>query len=379
MSTTTTIDTSIKKDGGIPEALVEQRRDAFLERVLESTTGLFDIFAIYIGDRLGLYDELAKSGPLTYIELAERTGTQERYIREWLEQQTVTGVLEIEDHSLPPGERCFYLPAGHDEVLVERDSLNYLAPLAQLAVGVTRPMDSLLNAYRHGGGVALSEYGQDFLEGQAGINRAAFLFELGNEWLPSIADIHQRLQDDPPARVADIGCGAGWSSIGMVQSYANIEVDGYDLDEPSIELARDNARQAGLNGRLNFHVRDAGDPALEGTYDLVTAFECVHDMSDPVSALRTMRRLIGEKGSVIVVDERVSEDFTPEGNDVEGIMYGWSVLHCLPVGMAEQPSVGTGTVMRPKTLRAYALEAGFSEVEILPIDNFFFRFYRLIP
>lgn len=379
MSTTTTIDTSIKKDAGLPDALVEQRRDAFLERVLESTTGLFDIFAIYIGDRLGLYDELAKSGPLTYHELAEHTGTQERYIREWLEQQTVTGVLEIEDHSLPPEERCFYLPAGHDEVLVERDSLNYLAPLAQLAVGVTRPMDSLLNAYRNGGGVPLSEYGQDFLEGQAGVNRAAFLFELGKAWLPSIADIHQRLQGDPPARVADIGCGAGWSSIGMVQSYPNIEVDGYDLDEPSIELARANARQAGLNGRLNFHVRDAGDPALEGTYDLVTAFECVHDMSDPVSALRTMRRLIGENGNVIVVDERVSEDFTPEGNDVEGIMYGWSVLHCLPVGMAEQPSVGTGTVMRPKTLRAYAFEAGFSEVEILPIDNFFFRFYRLIP
>jgi hypothetical protein len=304
MSTTTGIETHINQEIGTPDALVEQRRDAFLERVLQSTAGLFDIFAIYIGDRLGLYGELAKSGPLTSTELAARTGTQERYIREWLEQQTVTGILEIEDHSLPPDERCFYLPAGHDEVLIEQDSLNYLAPLAQLAVGVTRPMESLLNAYSNGGGVSLSEYGTDFLEGQAGVNRAAFLFELGSEWLPSIADIHERLRQDPPARVADIGCGAGWSSIGMAQSYANIQVDGFDLDAPSIELARANARQAGLNGRLNFHVRDAGDPDLEGIYDLVTAFECIHDMSDPVSALQTMRRLISEQGSVIVVDAR---------------------------------------------------------------------------
>jgi hypothetical protein len=111
----------------------------------------------------------------------------------------------------------------------------------------------------------------------------------------------------------------------------------------------------------------------------VTAFEAVHDMSDPVSALKTMRKLVGGSGSVIIADERVGEEFTPAGNDVEWMMYGWSVLHCLPVGMAEQPSVGTGTVMRPSTLRKYALEAGFRDVEILPIDNYFFRIYRLIP
>jgi 2-polyprenyl-3-methyl-5-hydroxy-6-metoxy-1,4-benzoquinol methylase len=274
-------------------------------------------------------------------------------------------------------DRRFNLPTGRGEVLVERDSLNYLAPLAQLVAGVVRPIDSLLAAFRHGGGVPYSEYGEDFVEGQAGINRAAFLFELGSEWLPSVADVHDRLQADPPARVADIGVGAGWSSIGMAQAYPNIQVDGYDLDEPSVEMARSNADEAGLNGRLNFHVRDAGDPELEGKYDLVTAFECIHDMSDPVSALRSMRKLAGEKGAVIVADERVGDTFTSTGNDVEWMMYGWSVLHCLPVGMADQPSVGTGTVMRTSTLEQYAREAGFQEVEVLPIDNFFFRFYRL--
>jgi 2-polyprenyl-3-methyl-5-hydroxy-6-metoxy-1,4-benzoquinol methylase len=362
------------------QALTDQQiaqRDAFVERMLQSTAGVFDIFTIYLGDRLGFYRALASDGHLTPAELATRTNTQERYAREWLEQQTVSGILEVEDAEVEASARRFRLSKAYVEVLVERDSLNYLAPLAQLAVGVTRPLDSLLDAYRNGGGVELGEYGADFLEGQGNINRAAFLCELGNEWLPAMPDLHVRLQSDPPARIADFGCGVGWSSIGMAQAYPNAQVDGFDLDEPSIDTARANAREAGLNGQVNFQVRDAGDEALAGKYDLVTAFECIHDMSDPVSALSTMRRLAGEDGAVIVGDERVGESFTSTGNDVEWMMYGWSVLHCLPVGMVDDHSVGTGTVMRAKTLRRYAMEAGFRGVEVLPIDNFFFRFYRL--
>jgi hypothetical protein len=129
--------------------------------------------------------------------------------------------------------------------------------------------------------------------------------------------------------------------------------------------------------RVRFRTLDAGDPELAGRYDLVTAFECVHDMSDPVGVLSTMRRLAGEHGAVLVADERVSETFTTKGNEVEWMMYGFSILHCLPVGMADAPSVGTGTVMRAETLQRYAASAGFSGIEVLPIDNFFFRLYRL--
>ncbi len=353
-------------------------RDAFVERIIESTAGVFDIFTIYIGHRLGFYRALAEGGPANSLELARRTGTHERYVREWLEQQTVSGVLQVENANAAAADRRYSLSPGRAEVLVERDSLNYLAPLSQLVVGVTRPLDSLLSVYRHGGGIPLSEFGTDFIEGQAGVNRAAFLYELGTKWLPTVPDLHARLQATPPARVADIGVGAGWSSIGMAKSYPDIHIDGFDLDESSIELAKANAREAGINGRVNFQVRDAGDPDLVGQYDLVIALESIHDMSDPVSGLRTMRKLAGENGTVIVGDERVGDTFTDTGNDIEWMMYGWSVLHCLPVGMADHPSAGTGTVMRTSTLRNYALEAGFREIEVLPIDNFFFRFYRLI-
>lgn len=354
------------------------QRDAFVERMLKSTSGVFDIFTIYIGDKLGFYRMLAQGEPMTSLELAARTNTHERYTREWLEQQTVAGILEVENPEAEATTRRFRLPTPHAEVLAERDSLNYLTPLAQLAVGAVHPLKAVLEVYRNGGGVSFSAFGPDLREGQAGMNRTMFLQQLGQEWLPAIPDVHARLQTDPPARIADIGCGAGWSSIGMAQAYPQAQVDGYDLDEPSIQLAQANLREVNLNGRVKFHVRDAGDPALAGQYDLVTAFECVHDMSDPVSALGTMRRLVNGSGAVIIVDERVGDTFTPTGNEVEWMMYGWSVLHCLPVGMADHPATGTGTVMRIGTLRSYAREAGFREVEVLPIDNFFFRFYRLV-
>jgi SAM-dependent methyltransferase len=355
---------------------ITQQRDAFVEHLLQSAAGTFEIFTLYLGDRLGLYRALA-AGPLTSSDLAKRTETCERHVREWLEQQTVAGILEVENPAEGPMERRFRIPEGHVEVLVERDSLNYLAPLAQILVGAVHPLEAVLRAYRQGGGVPYEAYGPDLVEGQAGMNRASFLQLLGSEWLPSIPDLHARLQGDPPARVADIGCGVGWSSIGIGRAYPKVRVDGYDLDAASVERARGHIREAGLEDRVTVSLRDAGDPELAGQYDLVTAFECVHDMSDPVGALRTMRRLAGEEGVVLIMDERVGDTFTPEGNEVEWFMYGFSVLHCLPVGMADDPSAATGTVMRTETLRRYAKEAGFRDVEVLPIENFFFRFYRL--
>ncbi len=263
-------------------------------------------------------------------------------------------------------------------MLVDPDSLNYLAPLARLVAGAVRPLPALLAAFRSGGGVPFAEYGEDLREGQAAFNRPMFLRQLGAEWLPAIPDVHARLLATPPARVADLGCGAGWSSIGIAQAYPQVRVDGLDLDAPSVELARANAAAAGLADRVAFHLRDAGDPALAGQYDLVTAFECIHDMSDPVAALRAMRALAGERGTALVVDERIGDTFMGPGGDLEWYLYGFSVLHCLPVGLAERPSAETGTAMRPSTLRRYAREAGFRDVEILSIDHPFFHFYRMV-
>jgi SAM-dependent methyltransferase len=316
---------------------------------------------------------------VTSAALAAATDTRERYAREWLEQQTVAGILGVEDERVEATSREYFLLPGREEALTDRDSLNYVAPLSGLVVGAVRPIDAILDAYRTGGGVPYEDYGNYFHEGQAELNRPAFLHSLGTEWIPAMPDVDVRLENDPPARVADIGCGYGWSSIGIARAYPTVRVDGYDLDAGSVEAAQRNVVEAGLDDRVTVECRDAGDPDIEGEYDLVTAFECVHDLSDPVGVLRNIRRLVADDGSVLVVDERVGDEFTAEGTDIEPMLYGWSVLHCLPVGMAEQPSAATGTVMRTETLREYATAAGFSDVTVLPVENVFFRFYRLEP
>jgi SAM-dependent methyltransferase len=359
-------------------AMIETPEDTstetFAARVFDASLAFMDTLAICIGDQLGWYDALAAHGPMTSDDLAAATSTDARYAREWLEQQTATGIVIVDDASLPASERRHALPQGHAEVLTDRDSLAYLAPLARVIAGAGEQLGALLDAYRTGGGVGWSQYGDRVRTGQADMNRPFFMSELGGTWFPAIGDLHARLRAG--GRVADIGCGEGWSAIGIAKAYPDVHVDGYDVDEPSITAARRHAEQAGVADRVRFHCVDVATVDTGG-YDLVVAFECVHDLPHPVEVLGSMRRMAGDDGQVIVMDERVGERFTGRGDDVERLMYGFSILLCLPDGRSHDPSAATGTVMRPDTLRGYARQAGFSEVEILPIDNDLWRFYRL--
>ncbi len=346
--------------------------DVIADRVFASILGTLDVLAIYLGDRLGYYRQLADHGPLSSTELAERAGTVERYTREWLELQAVAGYLKVHE-----GEhRRFALPEAHVAALTDPLSLSYVAPLSRMVSAAASKLGDIARVHRDGGGVAWDAFGQDMRESQADANRPFFLNLLATEWFGGIEDIDRRLRAG--GRVADIGCGFGWSAIALALGYPRLTVDGFDLDGPSIAAAARHAAEHGVADRVRFHAVDAGDVSLDGAYDLVTAFECVHDMPDPVSALRTMKRLAGDDGLVIVMDERVSESFSPEAGEVEQLMYGFSNFICLPDGMSHGHSAGTGTVMRPDTLRRYAREAGFDDIEILPIETDFWRFYKLV-
>ena len=177
--------------------------------------------------------------------------------------------------------------------------------------------------------------------------------------------------------MADLGCGGGWSAIALARAYRHARVDGFDLDAASIALAQRNAAEAGVEGRVRFYVRDAADPSLEGAYDLAMAFETLHDMPKPVEALATMRRLAGDAGAVIVADEKVNEAFQAPADANTRTNYGWSVLSCLSSAMAGLNPAGTGAVMRPSVFEGYARAAGFRAVEVLPIEDDVWRFYRL--
>lgn len=341
------------------------------ERLFGATISALELLHVYVGDKLGLYRSLAEAGPLDPPGLAARAGIDERYAREWLEQQAVAGVLEVDT------DARFSLPDDHARVLLDETSLDYLAPTAKMVMGVARAMPEVLDAFRSGGGVTYESYGEDLREGIAQGNRPMFANLLGSEWFPAMSDIDARLRTEPAARVADVGCGSGWSTIAIATAYPAARVVGIDLDERSIESARANAEASGLGHRVEFMVRDAADPRLAGEFDLVCAFETIHDMCDPVAALRAMRSVRAVDGSVLVADERVADEFTVDVDDFERFQWGFSALHCLPCGLTEPPATGTGTIMRAPTLRAYALAAGFSSVDVAPIEHDFWRFYRL--
>ncbi|MGN8552068.1 UNVERIFIED_CONTAM: methyltransferase domain-containing protein [Microbacterium sp. SLM126] len=347
--------------------------EAFAERVFASALGALDLMAVYVGDRLGWYRSLADHGPSTVAELAARTGTQPRYTREWLEQQAVTGVLALENGDAPESRR-YSLPAGAAEVLTDTQSLNYLAPLSRFFAATGAVLPELLDAYRRGGGVSWERLGADAREAQADLNRPWFdLLPQAFASVPAVQAVLAR----PGARIADVGSGAGWSAIALAKAHPGLRVDGFDIDEPSIALARANAEEAGVADRVIFHNADGDGLEHYGPFDAGFAFECIHDMPRPMDVLAAMRLAVPD-GPVVVMDEAVGEELAAPGDDLERLMYGFSLFCCLPDGLSHQPSVGTGTVMRPGTFRDYARAAGFADIEILPIEDFgFFRFYSL--
>jgi 2-polyprenyl-3-methyl-5-hydroxy-6-metoxy-1,4-benzoquinol methylase len=350
---------------------------ALPDRIFSSLAASFDLLAIYVGDRLGWYAALAEHGPSTAAELAAATDTQPRYAREWLEHQAVSGLLEVDEATAAPEQRRYSLPPEHVEALLDRDSLNYSVPLARSLTSSVAVMPQLLDVYRHGGGVPWSAYGTDGVEGQADSNRSLFQQLFVPEWLPAIPDVHERLAR-PGARVADVACGGGWASIAIAHAYPEVRVDGFDVDEASIALARANAAAEGVADRVTFEVHDIASGPARSRYDLVCVLEALHDMARPVEALASMRAMAGESGTVLVMDERTAERFAAPGDENERALYGFSLFSCLPTALSETPSAGTGTVMRPDTLRGYARAAGFADAVVLDIEHVKFRLYRLV-
>jgi SAM-dependent methyltransferase len=350
--------------------------ESLADRLFASLLGTLDVLTIHVGDQLGLYELLHRRGPLSVAEVAAGAGMDARYAREWLEQQVVAGLIETDDAAASADSRLYHLTDEQASVLCDRDSLSYLTPFARMLAAAAMRLPELLDAYRTGGGVGWSDFGPLMRTAQADANRPLFLQVLGSDWLPSVPGLDAALRDG--GKVADIGCGDGWSSLAIARAYPHVAVDGYDVDADSIDAGRAQAEAEGLADRVRFALADAATVPAAGDYDLVTFFECVHDMPDPVGVLRSARRMVAPGGTVLVMDERVPDEFTGPGDPVEQLMYGISLLVCLPDGLSHRHSVGTGTVMRHDTLRGYAREAGFADVEVLPVEHDMFRFYRLV-
>ena len=366
----------------IPDAPAAQERsaEALVGRLFEASLGMMDMMSVYVGDRLGLYRALHEGGPSTAAELAARARIDERYAREWLEEQAVTDLLDVDDVGAPTDRRRYQLPEAYAAPLLDLDSPVSIAPLARSTIACAKVLPELLEAYRTGGGVGWADYGPDMIEAQGDFNRPWLRGTFATENLPAIQVIHARLTSDPPPQVADVACGVGWASIAIATAYPGVRVDGFDLDPGSIELARANAELAGVADRVTFAVRDAADPAAAGQYDLVVVIEAIHDLSRPVEVLAAIRGMLRPGGSVLIADERTEDAFRAPGSETERLHYGFSLFTCLPAAMTERPTAATGTVMRADTLRGYAEAAGFGGFERLDEPALeTLRFYRLTP
>jgi SAM-dependent methyltransferase len=358
-------------DTAIAAAPVPSSADDLVDRLFGATLGALELLSVHLGWRLGLYRLVADQGPLTQVELAARAGVDERYTQEWLEQQAAAGILGVDDAAASASERRYLMPPGHRDVLVDPTSLRHLAPFAAMVVGIAEALSDVVDAYRTGAGVPYERYGADFRDGQGAINRPAYEHHLAS-WIEAMPDVHQRLLRG--GRVVDLGCGQGWSTIALARAYPDAEVIGVDTDPASITDASANATATAVDVRLIDTVLQIDAPV-----DLVCIFEALHDMAQPAETLDRARALLGDAGAVLVVDERVEDSFAAPAGEVERLMYGWSVLHCLPASRAEAPSAALGTVLRRPVLHQLAAAAGYRAVTELEISSELFRFYRMDP
>jgi 2-polyprenyl-3-methyl-5-hydroxy-6-metoxy-1,4-benzoquinol methylase len=357
----------------------QDRSEALVERLFGATIGALELFSVYLGVELGLYPALEDDKALTSRELADRAAIAERYAREWLEQQAVAGLIEVEDTGERPDTRRYRLPAEHARVLCRPDDPAHVAPFAHAIAGIGGVVSRVAEAYRSGEGVPYEAYGAAFRHGQGHINRPTFTHELPGDWLGAMPDVLVRLEAAARPRIADVGCGQGWSTLALARAFPNAWVDGLDADPGSVADGRRHSAQAGLDGRVRFICADAAELPDHGRYELVVILEALHDLARPVEALAAARAALADDGAVLVVDERVADSFTAPGDEVERMMFGWSVTHCLPTQLVEQPSAALGTALRADTVRHLADQAGFARTEVLPVENDFFRLYRLDP
>ncbi len=362
---------------GSGSAAAEQLADKLFQGLL----GSLETLTVYVGVRCGLYRTLTDRGPLSSRELAEAAHLHPRYAREWLEQQAVAGILHAEPDADgdDPYTRRFSLPDAHARVLVADDDPLYLGTAPLLAVGIAEALPDLLTALPTGDGVPYARYGRNTRQGIAGMNRPMFTHELVGSWLATMPDVVDRLGQEG-ARVLDLGCGHGWSSLAMAEALPTVTVTGVDLDAASVREARTHAEAAGLEDRVTFVHSDASAALGGESTDLVTVFESLHDMADPVGALSTARQLVRQDtGAVLIGDEKVAETFSAPSDEVERLNYAFSILHCLPATRAEGARVEAGTVLRPSVVADYATSAGFASCDVLPVDHDLWRFYRLTP
>lgn len=322
-----------------------------LHKVVGDLGGAMSAALVVIGDRLGLYRALATKGPLTAAHLARETGTAERYVREWLSNQAAGGYV-----SYDPETARFFMTPEQAAAFAEEGNPAFVPGGFEIVTAVFKARPQIERAFRTGEGLDWCDHDQALYEGTERFFRSSYVGYLLKDWLPALDGTVARLERG--ARVADVGCGHGASTVLMARAFPRSHFAGFDYHHPSVEAAKKRAAAAGVSGNTSFHVAESTEfPGRD--YDLVCHFDCLHDMGDPQSAARHVREVIAPHGSWMVVEPRAGDRLEDNLNPVGRVFYAASTMICVPASLAhEGPALGAQAGER--RIRELTTEAGFT-------------------
>jgi SAM-dependent methyltransferase len=334
-----------------PIAIDEDKLGAFMNQCVGELGATLGAALVVIGDKLGLYKAMSEEGPISSTQLAAQTGTSERYVREWLNAQAAGGYLTYD-----PATRSYALPPEQAAVLADESSPYFLGGAFQLFTSLVRDEPKIREAFSSGAGVGWHEHHHELFEGTERFFRTGYSAHLVNDWIPALDGVEAKLKAG--ARVADVGCGLGASTILMAKAFPASQFVGFDYHKESIEGARERARDAGVTDRVRFEVAPAS--GLTGTYDLVCMFDCLHDMGDPVGAARHVLAALEEDGTWMIVEPFAGDAVEDNLNPVGRVYYGASTLVCTPASLSQEVGLGLGAQAGEARLRDVVTAGGLT-------------------
>jgi SAM-dependent methyltransferase len=337
--------------GGIIMAIDEDKLMGYVHQAVGDFGSLLSAALITIGDKLGLFSALAGAGPLTPAELADRTGTTERYVREWASGLAAAGYVDY------AGDGRYELNPEQAVVLTEEDSPAYVIGGFQAMTAATRIVPRAVEAFRSGAGIGWHEHDADLFQGTERFFRPGYGANLVQSWIPALEGVDAKLRAG--ATVADVGCGFGASTIIMARAYPASTFRGFDYHQGSIDAARKAASEAGVGDRVSFEVASAKDYPGTG-YDLVCHFDCLHDMGDPVGAAAHTHRSLAADGTWLLVEPFAGDDVNDNLNPIGRVFYAASTLICTPASLSQEVGAALGAQAGEARLREVATAAGFS-------------------
>ena len=339
-----------------PIAIDGEKLEAFVFRAVDEVGATLNAALVVMGDKLGLYRAMAGAGGLTPVELARRAGVSERYVREWLNAQAAGGYVEYE-----PATGAYTLPPEHAVALTDDSSPAFLPGFFQFAVGTVIDSPRIIDSAQSGAGIGWHEHNHDVFDGCERFFRPGYNANLIPSWLPALDGVVEKL--DAGARVADVGCGHGASTIVMAEAFPRSTFVGSDYHAGSIEQARERAKDAGVSDRVRFEPVGAADAPGEG-YDLITMFDCLHDMGDPVGAARRVRKTIAPDGTWMIVEPKAGDRVEDNLNPVGRAYYGFSTFLCTPASLSQEVGLALGAQAGPARIQDVISAGGFTRVRI---------------